>query len=148
MPEPAQLRDVAPEEQADGPVGDDAQLPGEERQLVEVIRPREEPAREAAHAQAERAFQDALVAPEGRSLAEHPVPVGLQLAGEVLREASRLTERVLRGRRVGPLRARGVLDSCAVAERPDALLALDAQEGVDADAARLVDRQAELGEER
>ena len=76
MPE---LGDVAAEEERDRPVGDDAQLPREQRQLVEVVRPRDEPAGEAAEPAAEH-VGDALVAAERRDLAEHPVAVRLRLA--------------------------------------------------------------------
>src|SRR5437868_7153295 len=48
MAEHAQLGDVALEEERDRPVRDDAQLPGAQRQLVEVVRPRDPPAEEAA----------------------------------------------------------------------------------------------------
>src|SRR5690242_15314994 len=75
MAEGAELCDVAPEEQRDGPVDDDPQLPGEERQLVQMVRPREEPAEEAAQAQPEH-VGDPLVASERRRLAEHAVAVG------------------------------------------------------------------------
>ena len=105
---------------------DHAQLPREERQLVEVVRPRDEPAEEAGEAEAEH-VGDALVAAERGHLAEHAVAVRLRLAGEVLGEAAGLAERVLRGRRVD-LAGRGeVRDGGAVAERPDVLVALDAQ---------------------
>src|SRR5262249_61904193 len=55
-----ELRDVAAEEQRHRPVGDDAQLPGDQRQLVEVVRPRGPPAAEAAEVEAEH-LRDALV---------------------------------------------------------------------------------------
>src|SRR5919202_6801482 len=42
----AELDDVAAEEQRDGPVGHDAELPREERELVQVIGARDEPAEE------------------------------------------------------------------------------------------------------
>src|SRR3712207_7531475 len=51
--------DVAPEEEGNRPVGHDARLPRQERQLVEVVRPRDEPAREAAEGHAEH-VRDAL----------------------------------------------------------------------------------------
>src|SRR5262249_47716810 len=78
-----ELRDVAAEEKRGRPVGDDAQLPREERQLVEVVRAGHEPAEEAGQLEAEH-LRDALVAPERGDLAEHPVAVLLLLAGEVL----------------------------------------------------------------
>src|SRR5262249_3909927 len=47
-----ELGDVAAEEQADRPVRDDAKLAREERKLVQVVRPRDEPAGKAAYPQA------------------------------------------------------------------------------------------------
>src|SRR5687767_12976443 len=82
--ERAQLRDVAPEEKRHRPVGDDPELPGQQRQLVEVIGAGDEPAEEAAQAQAENVC-DSLVAAERGDLAEHAVAVRLRLAAEVLR---------------------------------------------------------------
>src|SRR5262249_62163684 len=55
-----ELGDVAAEEQRHRPVGDDAQLPRDQRQLVQVVRPRDPPAEEAAEVQAEH-LRDALV---------------------------------------------------------------------------------------
>src|SRR5439155_141098 len=124
---------------------DDVQLPARQRQLIQVVRPRDEPGREAAQPQAEH-VRDALVAAEGRDLAEHPVPVGLRLAGQVLREAARLAERVLLRGRIRRVRGREVGDARAVAERPDPLR--DLQVFVDLDAAALVERQAERADER
>ncbi len=46
--EQAQLGNVPPEEERHGPVDENAQLPREERKLVEVIRPRDEPPPEPA----------------------------------------------------------------------------------------------------
>ena len=46
------LGDVAAEEERDCPVRDDAQLSRQERELVQVVRPRDEPGREAAEAEA------------------------------------------------------------------------------------------------
>ena len=120
MAEHRELGDVAAEEERDRPVGDDAELPGEERQLVEVVRPRDEPADEAAKAEAED-VRDPLVAPEGRHLAEHAVAVRLRARPEVLREPPGLAQRVLAGRRVGLAGRRGVRHARAVAERPDVL---------------------------
>jgi hypothetical protein len=48
-----QLGDVAAEEEPDRPVRDDTELPPDERQLVEVVRARDEPTDEPAEAQAE-----------------------------------------------------------------------------------------------
>ena len=77
MPE---LGDVAAEEERDGPVGDDTRASAmSSGQLVEVVRPRDEPAEEAAEAEAED-VGDPLVAAERRHLAEHPVAVGLRVA--------------------------------------------------------------------
>src|SRR5919205_627369 len=108
-----ELGDVAAEEERGRPVGDDAQLPREERELVQVVRPRDEPAWEAAQAQAEH-VRDPLVATERRHLAEHPVAVGARLAAQVLRQAARLPERVLAGRRVELAGRRLVGDARAV----------------------------------
>src|SRR2546421_12596253 len=96
-----ELGDVAAEEERGRPVGDDAQLPGQERELVQVVRAGDEPARKAAQAHAEH-VRDPLVPPERRDLAEHPVAVGARLAVEVLRQAAGLAERVLAGRRGAP----------------------------------------------
>ena len=52
MPEHRELDDVAAEEERDRPVDDDAQLPREQRELVQVVRPRDEPAGEAPEVQA------------------------------------------------------------------------------------------------
>src|SRR5919206_136839 len=62
-----ELGDVAAEEERRRPVGDDAQLPRQERELVQVVRARDEPAREAAHVHAEH-ICDPLVAAERRHL--------------------------------------------------------------------------------
>src|SRR5438067_12881155 len=72
MTEHAQLGDVALEEKRDRPVGDDPQLSREQRWLVEVIRPRDPPAEEAAELETHH-LGDALVPAERRDLAEHPV---------------------------------------------------------------------------
>ena len=77
--EHAELGDVAAEEERRRPVDDDAELPRQERQLVQVVRPRHEPAGEAAQPHPEH-VGDALVAAERRDLAEHPVAVRLRLA--------------------------------------------------------------------
>src|SRR5256885_11515044 len=79
MPEHAELGDVALEEKRDGPVGDHPELPRNERELVEVVRPRDEPTEEAAELEAQH-LGDALAPAQGRDLAEHPVAVGLRLA--------------------------------------------------------------------
>src|SRR3954471_16841090 len=146
MPEHPELDDVAPEEERDRPVDDDTKPSLGERQLVEVIAPRHEPTGEAAQAQAHH-VGDALVAAERRDLAQHAVVVRLRSACDVLREAPRLTQRMLAGRRVR-IRAARVRDAGAVPERPDAVEAANAQELVDLDAAALVEGQAELAEER
>ncbi len=139
MAEHRELGDVAAEEERHGPVGDDPELARDERELEEVVRPRDEPAEEAAEAQAEH-VGDPLVAAERRHLAEHPVAVRLRLAPEVLRQPPGLAERVLAGRRVGLLRRRLVGDAGAVAERPDVLAALDPQRRAHEDSATLVQR--------
>src|SRR5204863_6034487 len=69
-------------------------------------------------------------------------------AAEVLREAPRLAERVLARGRVELAGRRRIRDARAVAERPHALEALDAERAVDDDAPALVERQPELGEVR
>src|SRR5437660_1455791 len=56
-----ELGDVAAEEERGRPVGDDAQLPRQERELVQVVRAGDEPAREAAQADAQH-VGDPLVA--------------------------------------------------------------------------------------
>src|SRR5215212_8877118 len=98
VPEHRELGDVAPEEERGRPVGDDAQLPGEEGQLVEVVRPGDEPAEEAREPEAHH-IGDPLVASECRNLAEHAVAVRLPLALEVLRQSAGLAQGMLaRGR--------------------------------------------------
>ncbi len=77
MAEHRELDDVAAEEQRDRPVDDDAQLPREQRELVQVVRPRHEPAGEAPEVEA-RDLRDALEAAERRDLAEHAVAVRLR----------------------------------------------------------------------
>src|SRR5437764_4468314 len=89
VPEHPELGDVAAEEERGRPIRDDAELPREERELVQVVRAGHEPAGEAAEAQAEH-VGDPLVAAERRDLAEHAVAVRPGLAAaEVLREAAR-----------------------------------------------------------
>src|SRR5712691_6416166 len=85
VPEHPELGDVAAEEERGRPVGDDAQLPGEERQLVQVVRPRHEPAEESAEAQAHD-VGDALVAAERGDLAEHAVTIRHRCSLQVARE--------------------------------------------------------------
>src|SRR3954453_10542645 len=133
MSENRELDDVAFEEQGDRPVDDHAELPGDERELVEVVRPRHEPPGETAEPYAED-VGDALVPAEGRDLPEHPVAVRLGVPGEGLRETPRLARRVLARRRVGTVGLR-VRNAGAVAERPHVLVAANAQELVDLDAA-------------
>ena len=53
MAEHSELGDIPAEEERRRPVHDDAQLPGQQWQLVQVVRPRHEPAREAAEPHAE-----------------------------------------------------------------------------------------------
>src|SRR6187551_3751137 len=125
-----ELGDVASEEEADRPVGDHPELSRDERQLVEVVRPRDEPADEAAEAEAED-VGDPFVPAEGSHLAKHAVAVGLRLAAEVLRQAAGLAEGVLARGRI-ELAGRGLVgDACAVAEGPDVLPLLDAERGAD-----------------
>src|SRR5919205_2335372 len=78
MAEHPELGDVAAEEERGRPVGDDAQLPREERELVQVVRPCHEPAREADQAQPEHVGYP-LVAAERCHLPEHSVAVRLAL---------------------------------------------------------------------
>src|SRR5437762_5886170 len=61
MTEPAELRDVAAEEERHGPVDDDPRLSLGKGELVQVVRARHPPAEEAVQAQAEH-LRDALVA--------------------------------------------------------------------------------------
>src|SRR5437588_7010124 len=82
-----ELGDVAAEEERGRPVGDHAQLPREERELVQVVRAGDEPAGEAAQADPQD-VRDPLVAAERRHLAEHPVVVRTRLAADVLRQAA------------------------------------------------------------
>src|SRR6185295_19741164 len=76
--EHAQLGDVPPEEQRHRPVGDDAELPRDERQLVEVVGARHEPAEEAAEREPEDE-RDSLVTAECGHLSERLVGVGLHV---------------------------------------------------------------------
>ena len=101
MPEAAELDNVSTEEQRDCPVGDDAQLPREERQLLEVVPAGGEPAGESAEEEAQHVRHPAVAA-ERRHLAEHPVAVRLRRPGEISGEPARLAEGVLAGRRVRP----------------------------------------------
>src|SRR4051794_34380035 len=128
--ERAELHDVAAEEERHRPIDDDAQLPGDERQLVEVVGARDEPPGEAAQRDPEH-VRDALVAAERRHLPEHAVAVRAHVACEVLREAAGLAQRVLARRRVRRPRRREVRDARAVAERPDVLAPLDPERLVD-----------------
>src|SRR5678809_1358298 len=74
MAEHRQLGDVAAEKERGRPVGDNAELPREQGQLVEVVRTRDEPAEEAGEAQAEDVGYS-LVAAERRHLPQHLVAV-------------------------------------------------------------------------
>src|SRR6188472_1621898 len=137
--EHAQLGDVAAEEEGDRPVGDDPELPGEKWELVEVVRPRDEPADEAAERNAEDE-RDSLVPAERSHLPERAVPVPLGSASEVLREPACLAQCVLRGRRIRGAGRRGVRHTGAVTERPETFAAFDLQVGADPDAPALVER--------
>src|SRR3954451_1874701 len=142
-----ELGDVAAEEEPDRPVGDHAELSRHERELVEVVRPRDEPADEAAEAEAED-VGDPLVPAERRDLAEHSVAIGLRLSAEVLREAAGLAERVL-ARRWIELAGRGfVRHPGTVAERPHVLTLLDTERRADLHASLLVHREPELAYDR
>ena len=79
-PSVAELGDVAPEEERRRPVGDDAELARDERQLVRggSVRVTNQPGKPRS-AQAQH-VGDPLVAAERRDLAEHPVAVGLRVA--------------------------------------------------------------------
>src|SRR5207237_6130891 len=79
MTEHAELGDVSLEEERHGPVRDDAQLPGEQRQLVRVVRPGDPPAEEAAELEPHH-LGDALMPADRRSLPQHPVAVRLRVA--------------------------------------------------------------------
>src|SRR3954468_2202835 len=147
MTEHRELGDVAAEEEPDRPVGDHAELSRHERELVEVVRPRDEPADEAAEAEAED-VGDPLVPAERRDLAEHPVAVGLWLAAEVLRQAAGLAERMLARGRI-ELAGRGLVGHAgAVAERPDVLPPLDGEGRGDLHSPLLVQGEAETAEDR
>src|SRR5437763_16189800 len=89
MAEHPELGDIAAEEQRDRPIRDHAQLSREQWELVEVVRPRDPPAEEAAELEAHH-VGDPLVAAERRDLAEHPVAVGLRVAAQVLRQPAGL----------------------------------------------------------
>src|SRR3954447_21364559 len=138
MAELAELGDVAAEEERDRPVDDYSELSLDERELVQVVRPRHPPAEEAVQVEAEH-LRDALVPAEGRDLAEHAVAVRLRGPGQVLREPARLTEGVLAGRWIGPVAAR-VRDERAVAERPRVLVPAHAKQLVHLDPALVVQR--------
>src|ERR671910_509953 len=115
--EDTQFGDVAPEEERHRPVGHDTQLPGKQRQLVEVIGPRHPPAEEALEREAEHR-RDALVATKSRDLAQTPVAIGLWFAGEVLRQASCLAQCMLARGRVTPAVQTTVLVSrCVPSDR-------------------------------
>src|SRR5581483_8686246 len=135
MAEHSELGEVSAEEEGDGPVDDDTGSPLRQRELVQVVRPRHEPADEAAQTEAED-VRDSLVAAERRDLAEHPVPVRLEVAADVLRQPARLAQRVLARRRVWRVALR-VRHARAVAQRPDTVDAAHAQELVDLDASAL-----------
>ena len=108
----------------------------QQRQLVEVVRARDEPAGEAAQAQPEH-VRDPLVAAERRHLAEHPVAVRLRSSPwRFLARRRACRSACWRGRRVGRSGRREVRHARAVAERPDVLEPLDAQVLVDRDRAR------------
>src|SRR4029077_9591879 len=80
LSEHGQLDDVAPEEERDRPVDDHAQLPREERKLVQVVRARDEPPREAPNVDP-RKLGDSLEAAECRDLPQHAVTVRLRCPG-------------------------------------------------------------------
>ena len=115
MAEAGELGDVAPEEERGRPVDDDADLPGEERQLEEVIATGDEPAGKTTDTYSEH-VRNPLVAPERRHLPEHPVRIRTRLAGEVVRERSCLAECVLARRRIEPAGRRLVRHRRTVAE--------------------------------
>src|SRR3954447_10827134 len=78
-----ELCDVAAEEEADRPVGDDAELSRQQGELVQVVGAGDEPAEKSSEAETEH-VGDPLVAAERRDLAEHAVAVGTNVALEVL----------------------------------------------------------------
>src|SRR5437588_1247195 len=85
------LHDVAAEPQRDRPVADDPQLPREQRQLVQVVAARHEPAREPAQPQPEY-VGDALVPPERCHLPEHAVAIRARTPPEIARQPPSLPE--------------------------------------------------------
>src|SRR3989304_7117112 len=88
MAEDGELDYVAPEEERHRPVEDDAELPRYERELVQVVRPRDPPPGEPAQAHSGD-LGDALVVPERRDLAEHAVAVRLGRSRQILGEPAR-----------------------------------------------------------
>ena len=92
--------------------------------------------------------RDPLVAAERRHLAEHPVAYGCGSPARFF--ARRRAWRSACWQVGGSTRPgrRLVRHGGAVAERPEPLVSLDAQERIDADAPALVERQAELAEHR
>ena len=120
-----ELGDVAPEEERHRPVDDDAELPRQQGELVQVIRPADEPAEEAAEAKSHH-VGDSLVPAECGHLAQHPVAVGAHVATKVLGQPAGLAKGVLAGGRVGVVGRRRVGHVRAVSERPDVLTVLDA----------------------
>src|SRR6266849_8762620 len=130
MAEHAQLGDVPPEEERRRPVGDDAELPCQQRELVQVVRPRHEPTSEATEAEIDH-VRDPLVTAERRHLSQHPVAIRLRLAGEVPGQTPSLSERVLARGRIEPAGRRFVGYAGAVAERPYIGYPFDPEHGVD-----------------
>src|SRR5438132_7386904 len=132
LTEHSELGDVPPEEERRSPIGDDAQLSRQQRQLVEVVRPRNEPAGEAAEEKTGN-LRDPFVASERRDLAEHAIPVWPRLAGDVLHEPACLAKRVLARRRVELAGSRQIRNACAVAECPHVRKSLDLQRRLNLD---------------
>ena len=126
--------DVAREAQRRRPVSDDAKLPAQEGQGVQVVAPGDEPTGKSRQVDPED-VRDPLEAAERRHLAEHAIAVGLGDAGEVSRQAACLSQGVLASRWIGAARRLCVRDGSAVPECPDVVAALDAQGRVDPHAA-------------
>ena len=140
-----ELGDVPAEAERDGPVGDDPQLSRRERELIEVVCPRREPAEEAAEAEPEH-VADPLVAPQRRHHPAHAVAIRPRRPLQVLRQSPRLAEGVLARRWIRVVWRGRVQHAGAVAKRPDVAAALDAKNVIHAYPAALVEGEAELGE--
>ena len=74
MSEHAELGDVATEKEGHRPVGDDAKLPGEQRELVQVVGAGHEPAGETVQPQPENSLPPMGDVEKGRVLLCSAVP--------------------------------------------------------------------------